>query len=526
MKFPVGIQSFEKIIKGGFVYVDKTNLVYDLVSEGKIYFLSRPRRFGKSLLVSTLENYFLGKKELFKGLAIEHLETEWKTYPIFHLDFNGEDFLNVDALPNRLNLYLEKWENQYGLVPDEKASFGYRFAEILRTAHEQCGVPCVVLVDEYDKPILDTLEKGKVSVEDGAEMTLADKNRNILKGFFSSLKLADQDLQFVFLTGVTKFAKVSVFSGFNQPLDISKVAKYDTICGITKEEFDNYFKEPISQMAVAYGVTTDEMYEMLLKKYDGYHFSRRLVGVFNPFSLLSAFATQEMGEYWFSSGTPTYLVQLLNRDNVNLDEIAGRYYGEREFLDFKMDKDTPLPMLYQSGYLTIKGYNPRTNTYKLDVPNDEVKMGLIPLLMDTYLSTTVSSESWIASAIDDLGNGEIEKFMQELTAFLASIPYSMHEKQTTERFFHYTFYLIFRLASTYVTFTEKQQSQGRADCILETEKYVYIFEFKLDGSADSAMEQIKEKGYAKEYATDKRKVVLIGCSFSSKTRTVEEWKVE
>lgn len=526
MKFPVGIQSFEKIIKGGFVYVDKTNLVYDLVSEGKIYFLSRPRRFGKSLLVSTLENYFLGKKELFKGLAIEHLETEWKTYPIFHLDFNGEDFLNVDALPNRLNLYLEKWENQYGLVPDEKASFGYRFAEILRTAHEQCGVPCVVLVDEYDKPILDTLEKGKVCVEDGAEMTLADKNRNILKGFFSSLKLADQDLQFVFLTGVTKFAKVSVFSGFNQPLDISKVAKYDTICGITKEEFDNYFKEPISQMAVAYGVTTDEMYEMLLKKYDGYHFSRRLVCVFNPFSLLSAFATQEMGEYWFSSGTPTYLVQLLNRDNVNLDEIAGRYYGEREFLDFKMDKDTPLPMLYQSGYLTIKGYNSRTNTYKLDVPNDEVKMGLIPLLMDTYLSTTVSSESWIASAIDDLGNGEIEKFMQELTAFLASIPYSMHEKQTTERFFHYTFYLIFRLASTYVTFTEKQQSQGRADCILETEKYVYIFEFKLDGSADSAMEQIKEKCYAKEYATDKRKVVLIGCSFSSKTRTVEEWKVE
>lgn len=526
MKFPVGIQSFEKIIKGGFVYVDKTNLVYDLVSEGKIYFLSRPRRFGKSLLVSTLENYFLGKKELFKGLAIEHLETEWKTYPIFHLDFNGEDFLNVDALPNRLNLYLEKWENQYGLVPDEKASFGYRFAEILRTAHEQCGVPCVVLVDEYDKPILDTLEKGKVCVEDGAEMTLADKNRNILKGFFSSLKLADQDLQFVFLTGVTKFAKVSVFSDFIQPLDISKVAKYDTICGITKEEFDNYFKEPISQMAVAYGVTTDEMYEMLLKKYDGYHFSRRLVGVFNPFSLLSAFATQEMGEYWFSSGTPTYLVQLLNRDNVNLDEIAGRYYGEREFLDFKMDKDTPLPMLYQSGYLTIKGYNPRTNTYKLDVPNDEVKMGLIPLLMDTYLSTTVSSESWIASAIDDLENGEIEKFMQKLTAFLASIPYSMHEKQTTERFFHYTFYLIFRLASIYVTFTEKQQSQGRADCILETEKYVYIFEFKLDGSADSAMEQIKEKGYAKEYATDKRKVVLIGCSFSSKTRTVEEWKVE
>ena len=526
MKFPVGIQSFEKIIKGGFVYVDKTNLVYDLVSEGKIYFLSRPRRFGKSLLVSTLENYFLGKKELFKGLAIELLETEWKTYPIFHLDFNGEDFLNVDALPNRLNLYLEKWENQYGIVPDEKASFGYRFAEILRTAHEQCGVPCVVLVDEYDKPILDTLEKGKVCVEDGAEMTLADKNRNILKGFFSSLKLADQDLQFVFLTGVTKFAKVSVSSGFNQPLDISKVAKYDTICGITKEEFDNYFKEPISQMAVAYGVTTDEMYEMLLKKYDGYHFSRRLVGVFNPFSLLSAFATQEMGEYWFSSGTPTYLVQLLNRDNVNLDEIAGRYYGEREFLDFKMDKDTPLPMLYQSGYLTIKGYNPRTNTYKLDVPNDEVKMGLIPLLMDTYLSTTVSSESWIASAIEDLENGEIEMFMQELTAFLASIPYSMHEKQTTERFFHYTFYLIFRLASTYVTFTEKQQSQGRADCILETEKYVYIFEFKLDGSADSAMEQIKEKGYAKEYATDKRKVVLIGCSFSSKTRTVEEWKVE
>ena len=523
MKYPVGIQTFDKIIEGGFVYVDKTDLIYSLVKEGMIYFLSRPRRFGKSLLISTLESYFLGRKELFKGLAIEKLETEWKEYPVFRFDFNGPNYLGEkDAFEKKIDGYLTNWEKQYKVEVGTDTNFGSRFANILKTVHEQVGLKCVVLIDEYDKPLLDVLGSEMIVEVNGLRISLEEKTRNTMKAFYSTLKLADEDLQFVFLTGVTKFAKVSVFSGFNQPMDISLSPKYDTLCGITMQEEEKYFRSSVSELAEMEGLSDDEMRMKLRQKYDGYNFSKRMRGVYNPFSLLNAFAAEEMGDYWFSSGTPTYLINLLDRDNVNLNEIVGKYYDTAEFMDFKMDRDAPLPMLYQSGYLTIKGYDAEMNMYQLDIPNNEVRGGFIPLLMNDYFSVNTPMKTPIVEMVRSLKNGDIELFKTLLTSFLSSIPYSMRLKKETERFFQYTFYLILRLISTYLVYVEKQQSQGRVDCVIETDKFIYILEFKLDGSAEEALQQINDKGYVREYASDSRKLFKIGCSFSSETGTIGE----
>ena len=524
MKYPVGIQTFQDIINGGYVYVDKTDLIYSLVSEGKIYFLSRPRRFGKSLLISTLENYFLGRKELFKGLAIEKLETEWKEYPVFRISFGLGRFKERGKLEDLLEGTLKKWERKYGVdrVYDD---YGPRFRDVLATAHQKTGMPCVVLVDEYDKPIIDVLGSGGFVEIDGEKISKESYNRGILKSFYASLKDADEDLQFVFLTGVTKFAKVSVFSGFNQPEDISLDEQYDTLCGISEDEIDQYFQESVAVIAKKMGITSSEVKELLKKQYDGYHFSSDMSEVYNPFSLLCALKKKRIDNYWFSSATPTYLINLLDRDNVNLDELTGKYYRAEEFMDFKMDRDAPLPMLYQSGYLTIKEYDSDVNMYRLDIPNGEVKSAFIPLLMDDYFSMDSHSDDWTARMVKSLKTGDLEQFKMLLTAFLSSIPYSMHPKKEAERFFHYTFYLVLRLISTLLIYTEKEQSQGRVDCIIETDKYIYIFEFKLDGTAEEALQQIEEKGYAREYASDTRKIFKIGCSFSSETGTIGEWKV-
>ena len=325
MKYPIGIQSFDQIIEDGYVYVDKTDLVYKLTQEGKTYFLSRPRRFGKSLLVSTLKNYFLGRKELFKGLAIDKLEKEWNVYPVFHVDFNGGNFSNPDELEQKLNFCLSEWEKQYGLpIRYGELGYGDRFAEIIKAAHLQTGRRAVVLIDEYDKPILDVLDLNQ---------QLEDRHRNILKAFYSVFKGADEHLQFVLLTGVTKFSQVSVFSGFNQPKDISMDARYETLCGITQEELESYFAEPIAEMAKDYRCDTDEMKLRLKKQYDGYHFSKRLTDVYNPFSLLNAFDSQSVDNYWFRSGTPTYLIRLLSHFNENMNELTGKYYSMEEFVD-------------------------------------------------------------------------------------------------------------------------------------------------------------------------------------------------
>ena len=526
MKYPIGIQEFEKIIKGGYVYVDKTALIYKLVTEGSIYFLSRPRRFGKSLLISTLEAYFKGRKELFKGLAIDSLETEWAEYPVFHLDFNGEDYTKPDTLEKVIEKFLSVQESIYGKNPIDQTT-GSRFMGVLQAAHQKTGKRAVVLIDEYDKPLLDVLDTGISATVDGERRLLEEHHRNILKGFYSVFKSADRNLQFVLLTGVTKFSQVSVFSGFNQPADISMNRYYEALCGITEEELYSYFAEPIAELAEDNDCSVDEMKQMLKRQYDGYHFGKRMTDIYNPFSILNAFSMCSIDDYWFRSGTPTYLIRLLNHTQENLNELTGKYYDTSEFIDYKADVEKPLPMIYQSGYLTVKDFDREMNTYLLDFPNNEVKKGFVTMVANDYLKAKDKAGSWARDIVGTLKIGDLELFRKLLTSFLADIPYSMRRKETErerERYFHYTFYLLMRMVSCYTVYTEKQQSEGRVDCIVETPNYIYIFEFKLDGTADEALAQIEAKGYARPYEADGRKLFKVGVVFSSETGTISDFK--
>ena len=525
MKYPIGIQSFERIIKEGYVYVDKTELIYRLVKEGSIYFLGRPRRFGKSLLVSTLENYFLGRRELFQGLAMERLEKEWLEYPVFHVDFNGKSFTNPQELSQTLETFVAMGEDRYG-----KGAFsttlGDRFASVLERAHKQTGRRAVVLIDEYDKPLLDVMGMGIPSpVVAGEVKTLEDYNRNLLKGFYSVFKLADKDLQFVLLTGVTKFSQVSVFSGFNQPKDISMDARYETLCGITKRELLEVFDEPIRALAEKMKCGFEEMVARLTRKYDGYHFSENMTGVFNPFSILNCLDSIRLDNYWFSTGTPTYLVRLMKDNRESINEMTGRYYAPSDFIDYKATTEKPLPMIYQSGYLTIKDYNMRRNSYRLDFPNEEVRSGMVTMLTSDYFKTN-RENSWLEDVTDALEAGNLPTFEKQLTSMLSNISYRFQRKQDAkecERHFQYTFFLILQMIGRYSTYVEKETSEGRIDCVVECPEYVYIFEFKLNGTSKDALDQIAEKGYEKPYAADSRKVYRVGISFSSKTGTINDF---
>ena len=525
MKYPIGIQAFERIIQEGYVYVDKTDLIFQL-TQGSIYFLSRPRRFGKSLLVSTLVNYYLGKKELFKGLKIDALEKDWKTYPVFHLDFNSDNFMNANTLQATLEKFVSDGEKLYHVDADFNLSLGRRFAEVLKAAHQQTGLRCVVLIDEYDKPLLDVMGLPETIRQNNVDITLETYNRNILKAFYSTFKLADADLQFVLLTGVTKFSQISVFSGFNQPNDISMSPQFEALCGITDEELEFYFHSVIQKLADNYGYSYDEMRMVLRRQFDGYHFSGRMKGVYNPFSILNTFFNMDIRDYWFKTGTPTYLVRLLQDNHENLSDLTGKYYDESEFVDYRADKEKPLPMIYQSGYLTIKDYDREMRTYLLDFPNDEVKNGFVTMAANSYLATKEDAGSWVRSAVVALKRGELEKFKTLFTSFLASIPYTARHKENEtekERYFTYTLYLIFRIASCYITYIEKEQSYGRLDCCVETPKYVYIFEFKLDGSAKDALQQIDDRGYANEFLSSGKTIYKIGVNISSETGTVADW---
>ena len=529
MKYPIGIQSFEQIREDGYVYVDKTSLVYDLVKNGKIYFLSRPRRFGKSLLVSTLENYFLGRKELFEGLAIDSLEKEWAAYPVFHLDFNGANFTAPQSLTQTLETFVARGEEAYG--KDRLAiTLGDRFASVLEKAHTKTGRRAVVLIDEYDKPLLDVMNTGIASpVVAGEIRTLEDYNREMLKGFYSVFKLADRHLQFVLLTGVTKFSQISVFSGFNQPKDISYDARYDALCGITKEELLTVFREQIKDLGIRNRMSEEETVAALTRKYDGYHFSEGMVDVFNPFSLLNCFSNLKFADYWFASGTPTYLMRLMTDSDVNVNELAGKEYDASEFVDYKATKQRPLPMLYQSGYFTIKDYDPELNVYRLDFPNEEVRSGMISMLASEYFKPDNGSDPWLVDVTRCLRRGDIERFKLQLTALLANISYRFQRKDDArecERHFQYTFYLIMLLLGKYNTYVEKETSLGRIDCVLECPDYVYIFEFKLNSSAAVALKQIEDKGYALPYAADRRKLFKVGISFSSETGTINDFEYE
>ena len=518
MKYPIGIQTFENLREGGFVYVDKTALVHQLVDAGTIYFLCRPRRFGKSLLLSTIKAYFQGKKELFEGLAMEKLETRWDEYPVFHVDFNGVDFGKEGAVENVLSSYVDTWADKYNVKNTANLPIGKRFERALVAAHEAFGRRCVVLVDEYDKPLLDVLDT-----------EMESKNREALKAFYSTFKAADEHLRFVMLTGVTKFSQITVFSGLNQPEDISMVTAYDTICGITEEELASYFGKEIEAFAQEEGITTDEMMRDFRLSYDGYHFSKRLKGVYNPFSVLHALKYHSIDNYWFRTGTPTYLIRLMEHFKENINEMTARPYPPEAFIDYRADVEKPLPMIYQSGYLTIKGYDRSTNRYWLDFPNNEVKGGFLTMIGASYLKPRIGFSSWVDDVVAALKGGELELLCKLFTSFLASVPYSKRRKRSErerERYFHYTIYLILRMISTYTVFTEKETSQGRADCVIETPGYIYVFEFKLDGTAAEAIAQINGRGYAREYEADERTLYKVGCGFSSATGTVSDWAVE
>ncbi len=527
MKYPIGLQSFEQIITDGYVYVDKTALVHDLVTNGKIYFLCRPRRFGKSLLVSTLKCYFEGRKELFEGLAIDKLEKDWKRYPVFHIDFNGKDFTRAGELEDHLLSFVEAQEAVYGKGAFAR-TLGDRFLAVLKNAHDKTGLRAVVLIDEYDKPLLDVLDQDLYTVVDGQKRKLEDRHREILKGFYSTFKAADADLQFVLLTGVTKFSQVSVFSGFNQPDDISMDERYEALCGITEEELHSVFEESIKAMATRYKVSEDGMKDKLKRKYDGYHFSPNMLDIYNPFSILNALSKKILSDYWFATGTPTYLIRLLSHCRENMNELTGKYYLREAFVDYRADVEAPLPMIYQSGYLTIKGWNMEMDSYLLDFPNDEVKRGFIAMLATSYLQIKEPPTSWGMQVVAAMQMGDCSQLEKLLTSFFASIPYSQRRKddeREKERYFQYTFYLVLRMISCFTVYIEKEQSEGRVDCIVETPKYVYIFEFKRDGSAADALSQIERMGYAREYASDNRPVCQIGCSFSSKTGTIDGWEI-
>ena len=528
MKYPIGIQTFERIINEGYVYVDKTEMIYNLAHGGSIFFLSRPRRFGKSLLISTLKSYFLGQKELFKGLKIDALEKEWNVYPVFHLSFGKGIFTMPYELDKNLETFVAMAEREYG--KDELATtLSERFAAVLKAAHTKTGKRAVVLIDEYDKPLLDVMDQD-IFVQDasGNRKKLEDYNREVLKGFYGVFKDADEDLQFVMLTGVTKFSQVSVFSGFNQPDDISMDTQYESLCGITKEELLTVFDESIRSLASTKKKTYEDIVAELTKKYDGYHFSSNLTGVFNPFSILNCFKKNDMRNYWFASGTPGYLVRLLAHSNENINELIGKYYPAEMFIDYKADVEQPLPMIYQSGYLTIKAYNEVMDTYLLDFPNNEVRHGFISVLAGSYFKEyRQDASSWVIEVQNSLLKGDVEMFMKQMTALLSSVTYRFQRKQDAfecERYFQYTFYLIMQMLGRYNTLVEKETSEGRIDCVLECPDYVYILEFKLNGSADAALKQIDDNGYAKPYLADSHKVICLGINFSSEKGTIDDWQ--
>lgn len=530
MNYPIGIQDFAKLRENNFVYVDKTDMVFDITKNDGVYFLSRPRRFGKSLLVSTIKYYFEGRHDLFKGLKIESLEKKWETYPVFEIDFNGSNYTEADALEQTLNGYLIKWEQQYGVKPATDQP-GRRLADVLHQAHVQTGKTCVVLVDEYDKPMLDAMDTGlKTRVGDN-EMLIEDHNRETLKAFYSVFKLADADLRFVFLTGVTKFAQVSVFSGFNNARDISMNPRFDAICGISREELNNVFASSIEELANTNMLSVEEAKSQLQQRYDGYHFSNGMTDIYNPFSLLNAFADDNIRDYWFASGTPSYLMRLLAHSKEDIQGIIARSYEAQEFVDYRATVEAPVPMIYQSGYLTIKGYNREDDEYKLDFPNHEVASGFLTLLASGYFQTPTQPNSWANKLKKALHHGKPEDFRDLLNDFLASIPYSVREsngEKSHERQFQYTVYLIMRLigSTRNTVYHEKATSKGRADCVIETPRYVYIFEYKLDRPAAEAMTQIGDRGYADPYVHDGRPVYAIACSFSSETGTISDWMVK
>ena len=512
MKYPIGIQDFEDLQRNGYAYVDKTNFVYKLADEGKYYFLSRPRRFGKSLFLSTLEAYFQGKKELFEGLAIYDLETEWKKYPIFHIDLNTANFREKDSLYTVLNDYLTNWEDKYG-ARESEATLALRFKGVIARAAEKEGCGVVILIDEYDKPILQTLRAPELQAEHRAQ----------LKAFYSVLKTQDRYIKFAFLTGVTKFGKVSVFSDLNNLTDISMDHRYISICGMTEKELLTNFKEGINELAEANGDTEEATIAKLKARYDGYHFEENTVGIYNPFSVLNTLSRLRYKDYWFETGTPTFLVDLLKMHNYRLPDMTKERVSDDVINSVDSLSTNPIPVIYQSGYLTIKGYDERFKKYLLGFPNKEVEEGFLNFLLPLYTSAGNNSPFLVDEFVQDVESGNPERFMQRMKAFFADTSYQV--VGNAELYFQNAMYLVFKIMGFY-TQVERPTSDGRIDAIIQTPNYIYVIECKLDRTADEAIKQIENNGYAEPFLMDKRKLYKIGVSFSSETRGVAEYKIK
>lgn len=509
MIYPVGVQNFEKIRKEGYVYVDKTALIHRLVKLGTYYFLSRPRRFGKSLLISTLEAYFSGKKHLFEGLAIEDLETEWNEYPILHFDLNAKKFDAVEDLYELVGRQLERYELQYETVAVDQSLDG-RFYNLVMSIADRTHKRVVILVDEYDKPLLQTIGNSE----------LQNTYREILKAFYGVMKSCDGQIHFGFLTGVTKFGKVSVFSDLNNLDDISMDPAYYDICGISEDELNEYFDAEIGILAEENDITKEQAYDRLRNEYDGYHFCENVSGVYNPFSVLSTLRKNRFGNYWFETGTPTYLVELLKRSDYQLDKIDG-YKTGKDVLN-GIDPGSPVAMIYQSGYVTIKDYDSEFDLVTVGFPNKEVERGFLLFLLPFYTNLKKEDSNFFVSrAVQALKNGDAEVFMSYMKSLLAGYPYDLIKD--TENHYQNVVYLTLKLMSVYLVDAEFRTSDGRIDLLVRTDKYIYVMEFKYNGSAQEAMDQIESKEYPLPFAMDSRTIIKVGVNFSGETRNIDNW---
>lgn len=518
--YPVGIQDFEKLRMEGAVYVDKTDLIYNLTRKYYV-FLSRPRRFGKSLLSSTLKYYFQGRKDLFQGLAIEQLEKEWLQYPVLHFDLSMAKNQDLGSIRRELERQLRQYEAIYG-SDEENDSPGKRLSYLINAAHAQTGLKTVVIIDEYDAPMLDVLH-------DDEKM---DKVRTMMQEFYAPLKACDADLRFVFITGITKFSQLSIFSVINNLTNVSMLPEFSAICGITEKELHTVFEEDIAMLAKEYECTPDEMCQRLKEQYDGYHFSGKSADIYNPFSLLKAFAQKELKDYWFESGTPTFLVQQMKRFNtdiISLDEIEA---AAPDFDRPTEAMDNALPLLYQSGYLTIKSYDRDFGTYMLGIPNKEVRVGLTENLLPVYTHLDdLENTGLIIRFCRAILREDLDAAFTAMRAYMAGIPYPdggkeiLNDMSKNEYYYETIFYLMFSFMNRHVQ-TQVKTCRGRADVIMYTTKTIFIFELKINRTAQEALNQIDEKGYMLPYAADGRKLVKCGVSFSTETRTIEDWIIK
>jgi len=515
-KLPIGIQDFEDLRTNNYLYVDKTQYIYQLL-QGKPYFLGRPRRFGKSLFLSTLKAYFEGKKDLFAGLKIAEFEQEWTEYPVFYLDFNKESYSDIHALEIVIDDILQKYEQQYDISFISK-SLSVRFANVIAQVHKKSGKKVVVLIDEYDKPLISSIDNPDLN----------KTMRTILKGFYGVLKAEDAHLKFVFLTGVTKFSQVSVFSDLNHLTDISLDKQFAEICGISEKELLQNFQPEIQALAEANNLTYEQAFAKLKKLYDGYRFAKVSADIYNPFSVLSTFRSLDFGYYWFKTGTPTFLVNALRNQNFDIRKFDNDILiDEPSIMDYRVENKNLIPVLYQTGYLTIKSYE--ENVYILGFPNEEVKYGFLKELLPVFVLDPIQTGNFsVVEFMQQVKQGDIEGFMTSLQAFFAAIPYNaIAEKNRNEQYYQHVFYLLFTLIGEFVQ-TEVMNNKGRADAVVKTADSIYVFEFKMDetATAEDALAQINSKDYAIPYTADHRKLVKIGVEFSRLERGVKRWLIE